>query len=369
MKILHIIPWYGGGIASLVKKLVTWAPENVKSTIATFNSSEEFKSRMESIGVKVIQLSPKEKVGFIRYCYGLYEILMRGKYDIVHIHLGYKSYLAILLSSIAGVKVIACHAHAANFGRPPSVFNKIELILSRWLSRILCKRLFTCSDLAARFLYGNLKDNRIKLIKNAVNVNIFSGLTLEEYRNLRAELEADGDVLLIGHIGQFCYAKNHEFILKIAQALKEKGIKYKLFFAGEGILRKEIEKQVQIKGLNNYILFLGYRNDVQNLLKACDVFIFPSHYEGLPTVIIEAQASNLPCVLSDTITKQCDLKLGLLKFLSLDDSPDKWADTLVHMALNRKNYDLEWLRSRIEEEGFIDKEVANMYYRDLEDIL
>lgn len=369
MRILHIIPWYGGGIASIVKKLVSEAPSDVESAIATFNSSEEFRREMELIRVKVILLSPKSKVGFIGYCHRIFKVIKNGKYDIVHIHLVHKSYVSILLSSIIGVKVIACHAHAANFGKIPNTFDKAELIINRWVSRTICKRLYTCSDLATQFLYGDMhNDKRVKLIKNAVNENIFTSLGYEEYSKLRLELEAEEDVLLIGHIGQFSYAKNHEFMLKIMLALKEKGIKFRLFFAGEGNRRKEIERQVEISGLSRYITFLGYRNDVHNLLKACDVFLFPSHYEGLPTVIIEAQACNLPCVLSDTITKQCDLKVGLLKFLSLSESPSKWADMLMLMAFNKKNCDSNWIKHRVQEEGFTEKEVAKKYYLDLEDI-
>ena len=89
------------------------------------------------------------------------------------------------------------------------------------------------------------------------------------------------------------------------------------------------EKAKQLK-LENKVIFLGLRNDVQKVLQAFDIFIMPSIYEGLPVSSIEAQASGLKCVLSDSISNEANVT-GNVRFISLDKSAKEWAEQIVSM--------------------------------------
>ena len=102
-------------------------------------------------------------------------------------------------------------------------------------------------------------------------------------------------------------------------------------------MRKSIEEKVNSLGISNKVIFAGLRTDVNELLQAMDVFLFPSLYEGLPVSIIEAQASGLPCLISDKVPIECK-KTDLVYHMNLSDSPDKWADKLVELSkIERKN--------------------------------
>jgi glycosyltransferase involved in cell wall biosynthesis len=159
----------------------------------------------------------------------------------------------------------------------------------------------------------------------------------------------------LGHVGRFNKQKNHELLLDIFKAVHEKLPESMLVLAGEGDLRHSIEKKADKLGLSSNVRFLGVRGDIPDLMQGMDLFIFPSLFEGLPVVLVEAQAAGLNCVVSDAITRESDVT-GRIEFISLKDSPNIWASKILastyeHMdtsQLLRKNgYDtssmVEWL--------------------------
>lgn len=101
-----------------------------------------------------------------------------------------------------------------------------------------------------------------------------------------------------------------------------------LLLVGDGDLRSAVEEKVRNLGLSENIKFLGVREDISNLMNAMDLFLFPSLFEGLPVVLIEAQAAGLNCIVSDSITKESDVT-GRLEFISLQNSPDYWANIIL----------------------------------------
>ena len=129
------------------------------------------------------------------------------------------------------------------------------------------------------------------------------------------------------------YQKNHEFLIDIFETLHQMNKKAKLILIGEGDTESKIREKVRTHGLSDSVIFAGVRNDVNCCMQAMDLFLLPSLFEGLPVVGIEAQAAGLPCLMSDTITKETNL-FGLVEFASLRNSPEMWADKIMSMLVN-----------------------------------
>ena len=132
----------------------------------------------------------------------------------------------------------------------------------------------------------------------------------------------------MGHIGRFNKQKNHEFLIEVFKALHDKHPNSLLVMVGNGHLRPSIEKKVDQLGLSSCVRFLGIREDISDIMQGMDLFLFPSLFEGLPVVLVEAQAAGLRCIVSDTITSETDVS-GRLEFVSLKESPDEWADKIL----------------------------------------
>ena len=138
------------------------------------------------------------------------------------------------------------------------------------------------------------------------------------------------DAFVIGHVGRFAPQKNHQFLLKIVAEIAQQEPNTRLLLVGTGSLRSDIEQQLDQLGLTDKVIFAGVRSDVPRLmLGAMDVFLFPSFYEGLGLVLIEAQAAGLPCVISDVVPEEADVVESLMKRLSLSHSASKWARVVL----------------------------------------
>ena len=136
---------------------------------------------------------------------------------------------------------------------------------------------------------------------------------------------------MIGHVGRFMNPKNHTFIIDIFNQFHKDHPNSYLMLVGEGELKTSIQDKVRTLGLEDYVIFTGLRSDVNELLQAMDVFLFPSLYEGLPVSIIEAQAAGLPCLISDKVPIECK-KTDLVYQLSLEDSVNIWADKIHELS-------------------------------------
>ena len=146
---------------------------------------------------------------------------------------------------------------------------------------------------------------------------------------VRKELGLDGRKVII-HVGQFRTQKNHGMVIDVFNELHKRDDSYKLVLVGTGEEQDNIKAKAEELGLREDVLFLGNRNDIPGLLTASDIFLFPSLYEGLPIALLEAQAADLICVVSDTISEVA-LLTEKVKSLSLSASPSVWADVTEAM--------------------------------------
>lgn len=229
------------------------------------------------------------------------------------------------------------------------VFDTLQKICRTFLYRTGTE-FYACSKKAGDWMYPKkvVESGDFHVICNAVDQERFS-YQPEIRGEIRNELGIE-HAFVIGHAGNFCYQKNHEFLIRVFAEIHKKNQNTVLLLVGRGIRVEQIRRQVKEAGLENAVHFLGWRPDVERIFQAMDVFVLPSHFEGLPTVGVEAQCTGLPCVLSDAITEETKITEDCM-FLPAKASPAVWAETILQMdgkersgavfLKEAKNYTLE----------------------------
>ncbi len=244
-------------------------------------------------------------------------------YTVLHSHV--RSYASLYLPIAArhGLKtVIHSHSSSNGAGAVAAVKDALQLPL-----RYQADVLMACSTEAGEWLYGKkaCRSGRFLLLPNAVDTRLYAPDEVSR-RRLRQELGL-GDRLVIGHVGRFNEAKNHEFLLEVFRLVHERRPDSALLLVGDGELQAAMAEKAVALGIADDVLMTGSRSDVPALLGAMDLFAFPSVWEGLPVTLIEAQAAGLPCIISDTITNDVDIT-PLITRLPIDD-PAVWAEELL----------------------------------------
>lgn len=253
------------------------------------------------------------------------------EYKILHSHV--RSYAALYLpiAKKHGVTTII-HSHSTSNGKG------ISSIVKRFMQRSLKKKadyLFACSEESGRWLFGDkaIKKDNYRMIPNAVDTKKFA-FSEETRKAMRGSLGISDDTLVCGHVGRFHPAKNHPFLLEVFKGILDRGTKAVLVVVGDGTLRPEIEAKIKELGIGESVMLLGSRGDVADVIQAMDVFVFPSNWEGLPVTVVEAQASGLPCFISDTITRDVNTS-RLVKYLPINKGVDIWVDEMLGADLER----------------------------------
>ena len=181
---------------------------------------------------------------------------------------------------------------------------------------------------AAEFMFGKkcIQSGKAKLIHNGVDTSVFC-YNKDARERIRKEFKVEKNDFVVGHVGRFNQQKNHKYLIKVFAGVLKNNPSSKLILVGIGELESKVRKQVHELGIENNVIFTGVRKDIPEILSACDVFVFPSFYEGMPNTVIEAQAVGLPCVISDQITREADIT-GLVNYLKLDDI-DGWVEKIL----------------------------------------
>lgn len=286
-------------------------------------------------------------------------------YKVVHLHSSSKNFYILKSAKKYGIPVRIAHSHNIGFQSK----SKIQILIGN-LCKPLLKRYatdyFACSKIAGKWLFGNkeVNKNNVKVIHNAVDLEKFK--YNEEKRNqLRKELNIE-DKIVIGHVGRFTQQKNHMFLIDIFYEIYKKNNNYVMLLIGAGEKEKQIKDRVQNLGIERNVLFLGFKDNVNDYMSCMDIFLFPSSYEGLGIVLIEAQATGMKCFTSkDVVPKEAQVT-KLLKYISLNDSPDKWANEILSVDIRREN-----VTNEIKKKGYdlqdIAKELEKFYLKERKD--
>lgn len=248
------------------------------------------------------------------------------EYCAIHMHESSLSYIEpLIVAKKIGFNNLIIHSHSTGVNN--SLIHKALHRYNQTRIQKYADWYIACGELAKDWMYGKSKiyDNSI-IITNGIDIDKYSFDKTVRQR-LRNELDLEEN-FVIGHIGRFSNVKNHLFLLKIFLEVLKKKTDVKLVLVGDGELKESIKNKASEMGILDNVLFLGARNDVHCLVQAMDCFVMPSFYEGFPVTVIEAEASGLPVVMSDTITKEVLLKDNV-KMCSLQSDPKIWADTII----------------------------------------
>lgn len=327
MRILHMIPDIGisNGVMSVILNYAKAMPDDIKFDVIYFAEKDKTrKSDIEALGGRVYKTDVPSPKSLLSGKMSAFFRQHKGEWQALHIHCPHFAVFIAPFAKAAGIKKIAVHCHSTVYSLKGS--QKRNRLLSLY-AKYFIKTKIACSNEAGRLWYGGKK---YTVLNNGIDCDKYkfsqSGREL-----IRKELNIDENTFAVGHIGRTDVPqKNHRFILKVFAAIKKQKDNSVLLLAGaeESAETKELAEKL---GIENSVYYLGVRQDVNCILSAVDTFIFPSTKEGLPVSVIEAQASGLNVVISDSVTKECAVT-NLAEFKSLNDSSSSWASTVISNA-------------------------------------
>jgi len=312
----------GGGVEAVVMNYYRHVDRSKVQFdfVVTDSSTIVPRSEMESLGARVYVVPAYTNlIAFRKATYELFNT--HPEWRIVHAHMNALNVFPLKEAEKAGVPVRISHSHSTA-GRGETAKNVVKTVLKTQANRYPTER-FACSTFAGEWLFG--KDMPFTVVYNAIDLGRFF-FSEDTRAKVRASLGLDDNQFVIGHVGRFVPQKNHRFLLESFERVVKRRNDVILVLVGTGEGEAFAKSWVREQGLTGKVKFLGQRGDVEELYQAFDAFVLPSIYEGLGIVGIEAQASGLPCLFSDRITREVDVTNGC-EFLPVDN-PAVWANAL-----------------------------------------
>lgn len=296
-------------------------------------------------GSKIFKVVSRHKNPLLHY-WQWFNILLQNKgvYDVIVLNTNSLEYVfPLVLGKVFGIPVRVIHSHNSGFENKQGLARRLLVGMNKKLLAWSANLRFACSQFAGQWMF---KDNPYHVIYNAIDIHKYDAdlIVREETRNA---LGLHTELTLL-HVGRFSYQKNHSFLLDIFKEVHRIQPDSVLLLVGdtteESEFLTEVKRKIKAYGLENVVRLLGRRDDVNKIMQAADVLVMPSFFEGLTVVGIEAQASDLPLLLSDTVTKE----LGLLpstQFISLEAGPTAWAEAIVNSKQHNRQSRYEELKA------------------------
>lgn len=307
----------------------------IKVDFLLFHHKEtRYSKEAESMGCNLFYL-PSRNTGPLNYLNHLNRFFATNakKYDIVHYCGGSLTSVApMFFAKRHGVKTIIAHAHSSS---NDGIHNKILHSINKRIFQNLFTHRWACSKEAGKYFFGN-KDYQI--IHNGIDTIQFRFNNLSRI-STRESLNISRSDIVFGHIGRFITLKNQSFVVDIFNQFHKKNTNSKLILVGIGPEQESVKRKVKKLGLHNNVIFTGERSDIPELLCAMDCFIMPSIYEGLPFVLVEAQATGLTCIVSDSISHDAKIT-DHLHFFNLSKNAQEWCNeisSILSIASDRKD--------------------------------
>lgn len=356
-KVLHLMTGFGGGISAFIlNKAEELVDADIEFNVLTFDEvSERFRNAIEGTGGVIYKIADPEEQGYYKMMQGYHQVLNLFDRDvIIHSHFGMNLVLPFYyISKLKRIKRFVIHAHTG----APYRLNDTKRKLNRFFAKEKISAGIKCSENI--FGVNSPKEDPILHIPNSINPDRY--LTdLKNKQELKVKLFGEENLhkKIIGHVGRFHPVKNHEFMIDLIEELSKIDKDFLWVFVGNGDLQETIEKEIEKRRLSEFVKFMGWQNDTSIFFKLFDLFILPSFYEGLPTVAIEAQAAGTPVLLSDTITREADLGLDLVRYLSLDRIDD-WVNVLDAPKFSEPSVDMR--KKVLVDKKFTNKMSAQLY--------
>jgi glycosyltransferase involved in cell wall biosynthesis len=315
--------------------------------IIDHESERQLEEKIISYGSQIFTLPKFKGYNLISYIRAWNLFFNNHKeYKIIHGHVRSTASIYLWIAKRHGLFTIA-HSHSTNSGKGIQAILKNSI---QYFIRFVADYFFSCSQLAGEWLFGKkiASSDRHKVLPNGINFNVF-----KYDSNVRERIKKELDIVdyyVIGHVGRFNIAKNHIFLIDLFFEFKKQNPQSKLFLVG-GFDEVEYLKTVQkCQELNiaNDVIFYGPSDEVHNVLNVFDCFVFPSLWEGLGIVAIEAQANGLNCLVSDNVPLDVKISNHII-YKSLNDSPNDWANCIQKFPQKRnecaynRNFDIKYV--------------------------
>ena len=282
-------------------------------------------------GAIIIHTSPLSNAkSKLKHFWMLYRLLKKGKYDVFQTNIDLFNGLNLFVAWLAGVPVRCCHSHngmqqrTVVHGMPLNV--KLYQVVMKWMCWTFANRHCGCSDVANDFLYKGKPwrhTNYPAIINNGIDIAFYRGAIDIEEKKKKLGFTKKYHILTVGRI---IPQKNPIFIAETISELCKKRADVDFVWISDGPLKNACIKVFETAGVLDRIHFLGFRSDVAEIMKCCNLLYMPSIFEGLPLVLVESQAAGLPCLVSENITKQANC--GAVQYLSLERPKEDWAKAM-----------------------------------------
>ena len=345
VRILHILGnTQLGGAESRIMDLYRHMDRSVVQFDFVVHSKEEgyFNEEIRKLGGRIFRVPRFRVLNYFSYCRAWKKLLQehrdadgRSEFHMIQGHMTSTAAIYLPIARKCGIETTIAHARSAG------VDKGLKGILTRFLRCNLSKKadyLFTCSELAGISVFGKkaVEQGRTRFLPNAIDCQKFAPDPLVREK-IRRELGIE-NCYVIGHVGRFHYAKNHEYLLRVfAELVKRKTRDYVLLLLGEGSGMEDIRILSRELGIGDKVYFLGNKSNVNDYYQAMDYFVYPSRFEGMPGTIVEAQTAGLRCLMSDTICKEV-IATELVTTRSIREDPGLWADEIEqHLQYQRSS--------------------------------
>ena len=294
--------------------------------LVVYKEKQFYDDEIEKMGGHVYKLSFREDLNLPKFQKDLAGFFAQHhEYKIVHCHAYTIGYFCLKAAKKAGIPVRIAHSHSN--AAVHDVKLPLKLIMQK-LFTVYSTDLFACSEEAGKFAF---KGKKFGIVQNAIDSQKFiADANIRE--KIRKALRVESK-FVVGHVGRMQPEKNHDFLIDVFAEIKKKKPDAELILVGTGPLEEKVKSKVAEKGLSDCVHFLGNRKDMNRIYQAMDVFVFPSLFEGLGIVAIEAQAAGVPIVCSEGLPPETDIT-PIYRKLLLSDGEEKWANAALEMAQN-----------------------------------
>lgn len=338
IRILHVVTVMNrGGLETMLMNYYRQIDRSKVQFDFMVNREEQgdYDEEIEQLGGVIYRMPPIRPTTYRLYFKLLDQFFYHHKeYKVVHAHINENSSFVLRAARKAGVPCRISHSHLAGL---PLDYKFPFRVYARMYLNSNANNYFACSEEAGEWLFGKkiINNKKIVVFKNAINCTEFK-FNVDKRVKIRKELNTENK-LVIGHVGRFNPQKNHKFLIEIFNEVYKKNKESVLLLVGEGDLLEEMKNYVNKLQLGEAVKFLGLRSDIADLMQSMDIFLFPSKYEGLGVVLIEAQAAGLRCLTSTGTPKEADVT-DTVEFLSLEKSAEEWAEIILEGNNNRNSY-------------------------------
>ena len=356
-KTLVILNMSQGGAETFLMKLFRKVDKNklIFDFIFTTDTKQFYEDEIIKLGGRIYRINSKSYKLLTRHK-EVKEIVRKNKYDTVFV---------ASQNSVGALSLYAAKKGGANKlvfrSTNTKASGKISTILLHYLFRPFANRLSNIklapSTEAAKHMFGKRYPmDKVKLVNNGIDTNLFE-FNEESRVKIRKQLNVS-DEFLIGHVGRFAKQKNHKYLIKVFNEVLKVKPNAKLLLIGKGPLKETGIRQAKSLGIYENIIIKEGITNMQEYYMAMDMLVFPSFYEGLPNVVVEAQATGLPCLISNTISKEVVLT-DLVNMLSIKVDPVNWAKKIDDFNVkNREGY-----ADILKEKGYDIEDVLNVFLK------